>query len=481
VGQGRRIDRSRWPDSGPYRQLLALLDRVHEENGVKSLRVIASRMTVNSPTRVGHMLRGVNETLPADMRQLEELVRALGGGDDDVSRGKVLYDRTLRARLEGRVGNERLAQPVEVSPRRRGSSFPRWVAILVAVAVPAVAGIVIWVVSAHQGGPGQSAGVPGPAGGGLSMQGPPWAITDNGRQEDTLAPGSPVRYAFEVYNSTGRTLSANVRFDAYWGTRDQRQINIFDVLFEMTVPPGRIVIRSPPASVPRDALPGAYTEQADIADRVDPTDRAGQYGVFNVAGKTLLNVPYLTQSGGRYDGAACVAMVLGSRPGPARPTVGDVQAVIAGSVPGQGASGAARPVAGEELENALEHYGVAQTAVTQISLDEQGLPQAQITEIAIAVKHGSPVIVFTDGKDLPAGNTGGRGYTGHWLVVVGFGFDPAKGTQVLVNDPDDIPGHGGIKGQPISISTFEQAVTDAASVPAAQQEPNHIAGIIVAG
>lgn len=253
----------------------------------------------------------------------------------------------------------------------------------------------------------------------------------------------------------------------------------------MTIPPGRMVVRSPPATVPRDALPGTYTEQADIADRVDPTDHTGQYGFFNVAGKTLLNVPYLTlpgiaQSGGRYDGAACVAMVLGSRPGPARPTVGDVQAVIAVGVPGQGASGPAQPVAGEELENALEHYDVAQAAITQISLDEQGLPQAQITEIAIAIKHGSPVIVFTDGKDLPAGNTGSRSYTAHWLVVVGFDFDPANGTQVLVNDPDDIPGHGGIKGQPISISTFEQAVTDAASVPAAQQEPNHIAGIIVA-
>lgn len=203
MGQGRRIDRSRWPDGGPYRQLLAFLDRVHEDNGVKSLRVIASRMTVSSPTRVGHMLRGVNGTLPADMRQLEELVRALGGGDDDVSRGKILYDRTLRARLEGRVGNERPAQPAKVSPRRRGSGFPRWVAILVAVTVSAVAGIAIWVVTAGQGDPGQNAGVPGSAKGGLSMQGSPWAITDNGRREDTLAPA-----ALSVTRSTYTTRRA---------------------------------------------------------------------------------------------------------------------------------------------------------------------------------------------------------------------------------------------------------------------------------
>ena len=35
-------------------------------------------------------------------------------------------------------------------------------------------------------------------------------------------------------------------------------------------------------------------------------------------------------------------------------------------------------------------------------------------------------------------------------------------------------------GQPIGIRTFEQALTDDASMPAAQQEPNDIAGIVVA-
>jgi hypothetical protein len=485
VGQGRRIDRSLWPESGPYRQLLAFLDRVHEENGVKSLRVIASRMTVSSPTRVGHMLRGVNGTLPADTRQLEELIRALGGGDDDVSRGRILFDRALRARLEGRVGNERPAQAAEVSPRRGASGFPRRAAILAAVTVLAAVGAVIWVMTASRGGAGQSPGATGSAKGGLSVPGPPWAIAGNGHREDTLTPGGSIRYAFDVSNSTGRTVSANVRFYVYWGSRDQRPVNISDIPFRVTIPPGRMVVRSPPASVPRDALPGAYTEQADIEDRADPADHTGQYGSFNVAGKMLLGVPYLTQPGtaqlgGKYDGPACVAMVLGSRPGPAQPTVSEVQGFIAGSVPGQGASGTARPVAGKDLEYALERYGVAEAAITQIPLDEQGLPQAQVTEIAIAIKHGSPVIVFTDGKDLPAGHTGSRSYTGHWLVVVGFGFDPVNGTQVLVNDPDDTPSHGGIKGQPISIGTFEQAVTDTASAPAAQQEPNHIAGIIVA-
>jgi peptidase C39-like protein len=353
------------------------------------------------------------------------------------------------------------------------------------VTLLAVAGVVIWVVTGARGGPGPSSGVPGSAKGGLTVQGSPWTTTDNGRREDSFVPGGPIRYAFDVHNSTGRTVSANVRFDAYSGSRDQREVNIFDILFAVTIPSGRMVVRSAPATVPRNALPGTYTEQADIADRANTADHTGQYSSFNIAGKTLLKVPYLTQpgtaqSGGKYDGGACVAMILGSRSSPGQPTVGDVQGFIAASSSGQGASGTAQAVAGEELEFALEHYGVAEAAITQISLDEQGLPQAQMTEIAIAIKHGSPVIVFTDGKDLPAGHTGSRSYTGHWLVVVGFGFDPANGTQVLVNDPDDVPGHGGIRGQPISIGTFEQAMKDAASVPAAQQEPNHIAGIIVA-
>ena len=57
-------------------------------------------------------------------------------------------------------------------------------------------------------------------------------------------------------------------------------------------------------------------------------------------------------------------------------------------------------MAGKELEAALEHYGVPDEAITPIPLDEQGLPQAQVTEIAIAIKQGSPVMVFADGKDL---------------------------------------------------------------------------------
>jgi hypothetical protein len=223
--------------------------------------------------------------------------------------------------------------------------------------------------------------------------------------------GESIQYAFSVYNSTGRVVSANVRFDAYWGARDQRPINIFDTLTQETIPPGLATVRSPLVSVPGDALPGTYTEQADIADRDDPADRAGQYGSFSVAGKTVLTVPYLAQPGnsrpdGTYDGPACVAMVLSSRSGAGHPTVSEVQELFAASGPSHGADSAAQPVAGKELEAALEHYGVPDEAITPIPLDEQGLPQAQVTEIAIAIKQGSPVIVFADGKDLLAGHAG---------------------------------------------------------------------------
>jgi len=317
------------------------------------------------------------------------------------------------------------------------------------------------------------------------MQKPPWTTTGSGRAEQAFTPGSPIQYAFDVYNSTGAAVSANIRFDAYWGTRDDKPVNIFDTLFAKIIPPGRTTVYSPLTAVPGDALPGAYSEQADIADRNDPADRAGQYGSFDVTGRKLLSVPYLTQpgaarAGGETDGPACVAMILGSRADGQRPTAGEVQDFITSRGQNQTTVTAVSPVAGRDLEDALAHYGIPEAAISQISLNENGLPQAQVTKIAIAVKQGSPVITFTDGKDLPGGPAGSRSYTSHWLVVVGFGYDRSDGTEILVNDPDATPGHGGIKGQPIGIRTFEQALTDDPSMPATQQEPNDIAGIVVA-
>jgi hypothetical protein len=137
------------------------------------------------------------------------------------------------------------------------------------------------------------------------------------------------------------------------------------------------------------------------------------------------------------------------------------------------------PVSGEDLEYLLEHYGVPSSEISQISQDEPGSPQAQLTDMAIAIKQGSPVIAFVDGADLPAGGRGERNYTAHWLVVVGFGLGSGNQTEVLVNDPDGTRGYGGIKGQPVALETFGKAVMDASSLPSVQQEPQRISGIVV--
>jgi Peptidase_C39 like family len=370
-------------------------------------------------------------------------------------------------------------------PSASVAGVSRRTVILAGAALLVITVVIVSAVMLARGGPGAGSGPHQPSGTGLSMQKPPWATTVSKRAEQAFAPGSPIRYAFEVYNSTGAAVSANIRFDAYWGTIDDKHVNIKDILFQETIPPGRETVYSPLSTVPSDALPGIYSEQADIADRNDPADRAGQYSSFDVTGRKLLSVPYLAQAaparpGGEADGPACVAMILKSRPNGEQPTVREVQDFITSSVQNQTAAGAASPVAGKDLEYALARYGIPEAAISQISLKENGLPQAQVTKIAIAIKQGSPVITYTDGKDLPAGPTGSRSYTGHWLVVVGFDFDPSNGTEVLVNDPDATPGHGGIKDQPIGIGIFEQALADDASMPAAQQEPNDIAGITVA-
>jgi hypothetical protein len=41
-----------------------------------------------------------------------------------------------------------------------------------------------------------------------------------------------------------------------------------------------------------------------------------------------------------------------------------------------------------------------------------------------------------------------------------FGFDRINSAEVLVNDPDNMPGHADSQGQATSIGTVEQAMTD---------------------
>ncbi|TDD33004.1 hypothetical protein E1287_20670 [Actinomadura sp. KC06] len=89
VASGHRIDRKAWPEDGPYRQFLEHLDTIHHDNGQKSLRDIAAAMNLASQSRVNDILRGRKR--PVDGRQIASLVRALGGGEDDVRYARRLY------------------------------------------------------------------------------------------------------------------------------------------------------------------------------------------------------------------------------------------------------------------------------------------------------------------------------------------------------------------------------------------------------
>ncbi|TMQ95328.1 hypothetical protein ETD83_22415 [Actinomadura soli] len=95
---GHRIDRRAWPEDGPYRQLLELLETVYVDNGQKSLQAIADKMHLKSRTRVNDLLRGLGR--PTDERQLRDLVRALGGGEDDARAAVRLYAQAPPARPE---------------------------------------------------------------------------------------------------------------------------------------------------------------------------------------------------------------------------------------------------------------------------------------------------------------------------------------------------------------------------------------------
>jgi tetratricopeptide (TPR) repeat protein len=60
-------------------------------------------MNLASRSRVSLLLRGVDGALPTDDAQLERLVRALGGGDDEVARGRRLYHEVRAARTRERI------------------------------------------------------------------------------------------------------------------------------------------------------------------------------------------------------------------------------------------------------------------------------------------------------------------------------------------------------------------------------------------
>lgn len=98
MGRGRPINRGLWPSEGHHRKLLELLDKVHRENGTKSLNDVARAMDLHARSRVNALLRG--QGLPADERQVSSLILALGGAKEDVERGVKLYRLTRSSPLD---------------------------------------------------------------------------------------------------------------------------------------------------------------------------------------------------------------------------------------------------------------------------------------------------------------------------------------------------------------------------------------------
>jgi hypothetical protein len=106
VGRGRPIDSSSWPAQGPGRRFAELLDKVHRDNGVKSLRTVAVAMSLRSPSRVSMLLR--LKALPADESQVRMLIKALGGSGEDIESGLRLYRTIMSAPQDS--GRSRKAQ-----------------------------------------------------------------------------------------------------------------------------------------------------------------------------------------------------------------------------------------------------------------------------------------------------------------------------------------------------------------------------------
>jgi hypothetical protein len=68
---------------------LVLFDKVHRENGTKSLSEVAGAMNLRARSRVSALLRG--QGLPADEGQVSDLILALGGAKEDIEGGVKLY------------------------------------------------------------------------------------------------------------------------------------------------------------------------------------------------------------------------------------------------------------------------------------------------------------------------------------------------------------------------------------------------------
>ena len=115
---GAPINRSAWPVDGPHLRLLRHLDRVHTDGGRKSLRAVGTAIFLSHST-LSDILRG--RRLPASEKQIRAIIKALGGGTDEMDRAAELYQRArtgaLREAAAGPAVAARPSGPFELPPR----------------------------------------------------------------------------------------------------------------------------------------------------------------------------------------------------------------------------------------------------------------------------------------------------------------------------------------------------------------------------
>ena len=287
---------------------------------------------------------------------------------------------------------------------------------------------------------------------GCPTVGKAWTRDGSGNDKSAFKGGDPIQYALCVENTTSGPITAELQFEAFWGTVDDGPLQIIDHIFKNVTIPTGVTGYYTQTTVPDKALPGAYTVLVTVTN-----ETAGglvqAYGSFHVTGATdttpmtYYNQYAVSPSHSQDCGPASVAMALSRwRLGPGGNAAGITKLRQIMGKPGDTITNTS------DLITALNYYKVHPVRIDRTDIPAPGV---QLDDMAAAVLAGQPVIALVDGSDF------GRSYSGHWLVVQGF-RDNGTSTQVDLLDPDQNPYSGTYKGGKIQmpLSTFTQAVKD---------------------
>lgn len=122
MGRGQPVNPERWPAEGPFRRLLEHLDKVRTDNGTKSLQVIADEMGL-ARSRVHVILRG--DSRPADRDQLDRLVKAIGGSQEDIREARRWYAADEKERVaRRRISVDKEVRGYLAAARKAGEKHP---------------------------------------------------------------------------------------------------------------------------------------------------------------------------------------------------------------------------------------------------------------------------------------------------------------------------------------------------------------------